>query len=84
MNQNPLRSLRLGFSNKENSRISQKGIHSFLEGSFKVPFDTNLPDFLNDSPKTIVNLKQLRLVLKNAADAETVKKNVTSYQKTPY
>ena len=70
MNQNTLWSLRLGFSNKENSRISQKGIHSFLESFFKVPFDTNLPDVLNDSPKTIANLKQLRLLLKNASDEE--------------
>ncbi|MEZ7503802.1 DUF1800 domain-containing protein [Flavobacterium sp. Arc2] len=67
MNQSALWSLRLGFSNKENNKITQKGLHSFLEDSFKVSFDKSIPDFLNDSPKTTVELKELRQMFKNAS-----------------
>ncbi|TDE04620.1 DUF1800 domain-containing protein [Flavobacterium hiemivividum] len=70
MDQNALWSLRLGFSNKENSKISQKGIPSFLEDSFKVSFDTSIPDFLKNSPKTATELKQLRQLYKNATPEE--------------
>ena len=70
MNQSALWSLRLGFSNKENSRIAQKGLRPFLEDSFKVSFDNTIPDFLKDSPKTIEELKQLRLLFKNASEED--------------
>lgn len=70
MDKNTLWSLRLGFSNKENSKISQKGISSFVEDSFAVSFDTSIPDFLNDSPKTATELKQLRQLYKNATPEE--------------
>ncbi|NGY37494.1 DUF1800 domain-containing protein [Flavobacterium sp. XN-5] len=70
MDQNALWSLRLGYSNKENSKISQKGIPSFVEDSFKVSFDKSIPDFLNDSPKTVAELKQLRQLFKNATPEE--------------
>jgi hypothetical protein len=78
MNQTPTVST-IRFSNKENSRIC-KGIHSF-RGSFKVPL-TNLPDFLNDSPKNDCQLKTTALVLKKCFRRRNGKKNVTSYQKT--
>lgn len=70
MNQNTLWSLRLGFSNKENEAITNKGIKAFLAASFKVPFDDSLPDFLQDSPKTAAELKAQRQVLKNFTDEE--------------
>lgn len=70
MNKSALWSLRLGFSNKENSSIAQKGIRSFLEDSFKVSFNNSIPDFLKDSPKTIEELKQLRMLFKDASDEE--------------
>lgn len=70
MNQNTLWSLRLGFSNKEASKIAQKGLASFLESSFKTPFDTAVPSFLEDSPKTASELKQQREIYKNAPEEE--------------
>lgn len=70
MNQNTLWSIRLGFSNKENELIAKKGIRTFIEESFKVPFDDTIPNFLNDSPKTVVALKAQRQLLKNASDDE--------------
>lgn len=70
MDQNALWSLRLGFSNKENSKISKKGISSFLEDSFKVTFDNSIPDFLLASPKTAAELKQWRQLYKNATPEE--------------
>lgn len=70
MNQSTLWSLRLGFSNKENDKITQKGIRSFLEDSFKASFDNSTPDFLIDSPKTPEELKQRRIQLKNASNDE--------------
>lgn len=64
MNKSALWSLRLGFSNKENEKISQKGLQSFLKDSFKVPFNASIPDFLSHSPKTAEELKERRLQLK--------------------
>lgn len=52
MHQNVLWSLRLGFTNKEASKITQKGLASFLESSFTAPVDYVLPSFLENSPKT--------------------------------
>jgi uncharacterized protein (DUF1800 family) len=70
MNQNTLWSLRLGFSNKEASKIAEKGLASFLEKSFKVPFDSSIPSFLNDSPKTKEEFQQQRQASKNASEEE--------------
>ena len=70
MNKSALWSLRLGFSNKENEKISQKGLQSFLKDSFKVPFNASIPDFLSNSPKTAEELKERRLQLKAAIKEE--------------
>lgn len=66
MNQNTLWSLRLGFSNKEASKIAQKGLASFLESSFTAPVDYVLPFFLENSPKTKEEFQQQRELYKNA------------------
>jgi uncharacterized protein (DUF1800 family) len=68
MNQNTLWSLRLGFSNKEASKIVQQGLVSFLENSFMSPFDATIPSFLEDSPKTTLELKQQREIYKNSPE----------------
>jgi uncharacterized protein (DUF1800 family) len=68
MNQNTLWSLRLGFSNKQAVKIAQKGLNPFLEQSFKDPFDSNLPSFLENSPKTLAAFKEQRNSIKNATD----------------
>lgn len=65
MNQNTLWSLRLGFSNKEASKIAQKGIVTFLENSFKVPFDATIPPFFQDSPKTKLEFQKYSEVSRN-------------------
>nr|WP_315200476.1 DUF1800 domain-containing protein [uncultured Flavobacterium sp.] len=66
MHQNVLWSLRLGFTNKEASKITQKGLASFLENSFMAPVDYSLPSFLENSPKTRAELQQQRELYKNA------------------
>ncbi|MES2574669.1 MAG: DUF1800 domain-containing protein [Bacteroidota bacterium] len=70
MNQNTLWSLRLGFSNKEASKIAQKGLSTFIENSFLIPFDSTIPPFLEDSPKTKLELQQHREVYKNAPEEQ--------------
>ena len=67
MDQNVLWSLRLGFTNKEASKITQKGLASFLENSFMSPVDSSIPSFLENSPKTKEELQQQRELYKNAA-----------------
>ncbi|HEY6142297.1 MAG TPA: DUF1800 domain-containing protein, partial [Flavobacterium sp.] len=70
MNQNTLWSLRLGFSNKEASKIAQKGLASFLESSFMTSFDSAIPPFLENSPKTKLELKQEREIYKSATEEQ--------------
>ena len=70
MNQNTLWSLRLGFSNKENQAIAKKGISAFLTASYQVDFDDSIPDFLEQSPKTIQELKTQRQLLKDGSEEE--------------
>ncbi|MGA9637378.1 DUF1800 domain-containing protein [Flavobacterium sp.] len=60
MNRNSLWSLRLGFSNNQASAIENLGIEKFLEQSLQVPFDKNIPAFLESSPKTYADLKEMR------------------------
>ncbi|WP_281636777.1 DUF1800 domain-containing protein [Flavobacterium marginilacus] len=66
MNQNVLWSLRLGFTDKEASKISKKELASFLENSFSAPVDSSIPSFLENSPKTIAEFQQFRDLYKNA------------------
>ena len=64
MNQNTIWSLRLGFSNQQSHEIAKNGFKSFLSKSFAVKPDTNLPDFLTNSPKTKADFAQLKAELK--------------------
>ena len=60
MNPNSLWSLRLGFSNQQAASIEKMGIAKFLNASFKTDFDNSIPDFLKDSPKTLIEFREQR------------------------
>lgn len=66
-------SLRLGFSGKEASKIEQLGLEKFLKKSYEAKFDKQLPLFLEDDPKTLAELKELKQSIKKA-DSEEKKK----------
>lgn len=73
MKKSNLWSLRLGFSGKQAAKIEKLGLEKFLKQSYDSKFDTELPAFLNDDPKTLIELKELRESIKNA-DSEAKKK----------
>jgi uncharacterized protein (DUF1800 family) len=73
MNKSNLWSLRLGFSSKQATEIEKIGFEKFLKQSFATTFDKKLPQFLEDDPKTLVELRELRQSIKNA-DSEAQKK----------
>ena len=60
MDKYTLWSLRLGFSAKQAKTIEKLGLNEFLNQSFDSKFDTNIPDFLKNSPKSIDELKEVR------------------------
>jgi len=72
MKKSSLWSLRLGFSGKQTSKIEKLGLEKFLKQSYNSKFDTTLPDFLQDQPKTTLELKQVREIIKTS-DSETKK-----------
>jgi hypothetical protein len=72
MKKSSLWSLRLGFSGKQTSKIEKLGLEKFLKQSYNSKFDTTLPDFLHDQPKTTLELKQVREIIKTS-DPETKK-----------
>jgi uncharacterized protein (DUF1800 family) len=65
MNKNNLWSLRLGFSGKQAQLIEELGFEKFLNQSYATTFEKTLPTFLEDEPKTIAELKELRQSIKN-------------------
>lgn len=73
MNKSNLWSLRLGFSSKQAPTIEQLGIENFLKKSMAATFPKELPEFLNDEPKTIADLREARQKIKEA-DSEEQKK----------
>ncbi|MFH6997502.1 DUF1800 domain-containing protein [Flavobacterium sp. FlaQc-57] len=73
MKKSNLWSLRLGFSGKESDAIEKLGLEKFLKHSYDSKFERELPAFLNDDPKTLIELKELRESIKNA-DSEFKKK----------
>jgi uncharacterized protein (DUF1800 family) len=73
MKKSNLWSLRLGFSGKEADKIEKLGLEKFLKHSYDSKFDKKLPAFLDDDPKTLLELKALRESLKTA-DSEFKKK----------
>ncbi|MGE8341080.1 MAG: DUF1800 domain-containing protein [Flavobacterium sp.] len=73
MKKSNLWSLRLGFSGKESDKIEKLGLEKFLKHSYDSKFDKQLPAFLDDDPKTLLELKALRESIKTA-DSEFKKK----------
>ncbi len=72
MNKNTLWSLRLGFSGKQSQAIEQMGLDNFLEKSFNAHYDKRMPALLENSPKSIKELRAKRQQIKNS-DASNVK-----------
>lgn len=73
MNKSNLWSLRLGFSSKQAIEIDKLGLDNFLKKSFNSKVETQLPSFLDNEPKTIAELREMRQSIKNA-DADEQKK----------
>lgn len=69
MDKSTLWSLRLGYSAKQAKTIEKNGLKKFLEQSFATKLNSKIPDFLEDSPKSSQELKEIRKTL-NAADPE--------------
>jgi uncharacterized protein (DUF1800 family) len=79
MDKNTLWSLRLGYSAKQAKTIEKIGLKKFLEQSFATQFDSKIPDFLQDSPKSIKELQKIKktLIAENPeAKKELLKKEI--------
>jgi uncharacterized protein (DUF1800 family) len=79
MDKNTLWSLRLGYSAKQAKTIEKIGLKKFLEQSFATKLDSKIPDFLEDSPKSLQELKEIRKTLNTAnpeAKKEMLKKEI--------
>lgn len=79
MDKNTLWSLRLGYSAKQAKTIERIGLKKFLEQSFATKLDSKIPDFLEDSPKSLQELKEIRTTLTAAnpeAKKELLKKEI--------
>lgn len=70
MKNHTLWSLRLGYSAKQAKTIEKIGLKKFLEHSFATKFDSKIPDFLEDSPKSFNEYRELRKKLKAASPEE--------------
>lgn len=70
MNSNSLWSLRLGFSNSQSELIANIGIEKFLELSFQSNYEKVEPYFLDNSPKTLAELRDKRKTLKESNPEE--------------
>lgn len=70
MNKNTLWSLRLGFSGKQSKSIDQMGLSKFLEKSFNASYDKKVPSLLDNSPKSLKELKTKRQELKKSDSAD--------------
>lgn len=80
MKKSSLWSLRLGFSNKQSQLIEEIGLEKFLQLSFNSKVDYSIPTFLNDSPKSITELKNRRKTLKES-DKDQVKQFIVKEAK---
>jgi len=84
MDKNTLWSLRLGYSAKQAKAIEKIGLKKFLEQSFATKVDSKIPDFLEYSPKSFDEYKEIRKKLKAASPEEAkemLKKEVqTSFE----
>lgn len=70
MKNSNLWSLRLGFSGKEAFQIEKSGIELFIRNSVKATFEKKTPSFLEDDPKTLAELKEIRQQIKVATSEE--------------
>ena len=68
MDKHILWSLRLGFSAKQSELIEKDGLSRFLDKSFKSQIETSLPEFLDDAPKTLNELRYLRKSFRKSKD----------------
>ena len=68
MNKNTLWSLRLGYSAKQAKTIEKTGLKKFLEQSFATKLDLKVPYFLENSPKSFEELKEVRKKLKSSPE----------------
>ncbi|WP_396185700.1 DUF1800 domain-containing protein [Flavobacterium sp.] len=78
MDKHTLWSLRLGYSAKQAKTIEKIGLKKFLEQSFSTELDSKIPDFLQDSPKSFQELKEIRKTLNTGnpeAKREMLKKD---------
>ncbi|TRX23082.1 DUF1800 domain-containing protein [Flavobacterium franklandianum] len=84
MDKNTLWSLRLGYSAKQANTIEKTGLKKFLELSFDTKVEYKIPNFLENSPKSFQELKEIRKTLNTAnpeAKKEMLKKEVqTSFE----
>jgi uncharacterized protein (DUF1800 family) len=80
MNSATLWSLRLGFSNKEAHKIETLGLEPFLEASFQWKVTTSVPMFLNESPKSLDELKEIRQKLKTQSPEEAKERLKKEFQ----
>jgi len=83
MDKNTLWSLRLGHSAKQAKSIQKIGLNKFLEHSFATKVDSTIPDFLEDSPKSFAEFKEIRKKIKSSPEEtkEMLKKEVqTSFE----
>ena len=70
MNNHTLWSLRLGYSAKQSKTIEKTGLKNFLDHSFATKIDSKIPDFLENSPKSFTEYKEIRKKLKAASPEE--------------
>ncbi len=63
-------SLRLGYSAKQANTIEKIGLKKFLEYSFETKLDSKIPDFLEDSPKSLSEYKEIRKKKKDSSPEE--------------
>ena len=70
MDNHTLWSLRLGYSAKQAKTIEKIGLKNFLEQSFVTKLDSKVPAFLENSPKSFNEYKELRKKLKAASPEE--------------
>lgn len=83
MNNNTLWSLRLGYSAKQTKTIEKIGFKKFLKQSFSTKFDSNIPDYMEDSPKSFQELKETRKKLK-ASNPEEIKEMLKKEAQTSF
>ncbi len=81
MNKSSLWSLRLGFSNKQSQLIEELGLEKFLHLSFQSKVDYSIPTFLNESPRSLAELRDRRKTLKDSENKELAKQMIVKEAK---